>query len=102
MEVFSGMEFVFKPLPPAPQLPIGRRKREVSLSELCVNVSILADDVVETDEYFSLVMSSVDPGVTLMPANATVVISDNDCEFTLIYYCVHGRYSKLYLRFRLT
>ncbi len=82
MEVLSGLELVFEPLPPAPQLPIGRRKREVSLSELCVNVSILVDDVVETDEYFSLVLSSVDPGVTLMPASATVVISDNDCEFT--------------------
>ncbi len=79
MEVFSRMEFVFEPLPSA---PFGRRKRQLSQSEQCVNVSILADDVVETDEYFSLVLSSVDSGVTLMPANATVVISDNDCEFT--------------------
>ncbi len=90
MEVFSRMEFVFEPLPPQTATvpksiltaPI-RRKRQLPRSERCVNVSILADDVVETDEYFSLVLSSVDPGVTLMPANATVVISDNDCEFTL-------------------
>ena len=46
-----------------------------------MNVTILADDLVETDEYFSLVLSSVDPGVTFMPANATVVISNNDCEY---------------------
>ncbi len=81
MEVFSGLEFVFEPLPPPP--PQGRRKRELPRSELCVNVSILADDVVETAEYFSLVLTSADPGVTLMPANATVVISNNDCELTL-------------------
>ncbi len=86
MEVLSGLEFVFEPLPPA----IGRRKRELPRSELCVNVSILADDLVETDEYFNLVLSSVDPGVTLMPANATVVISNNDCEFTLYILCSHG------------
>ncbi len=87
MEVFSRVEFVFEPLPPQtatasnsiPSATFGRRKRQLPQSEQCVNVSILADYVVETDEYFSLVLSSVDPGVTLMPANATVVISDNDC-----------------------
>ena len=87
MEVLSGLEFVFEPLLPqtatAPKpIPSARRKRQLPQSERCVNVSILVDYVVETDEYFSLVLSSVDPGVTLMPASATVVISDNDCEFT--------------------
>ncbi len=81
MEV--GLEFVFKTLPPP-----RRRKRQLSSSERCVNVSILADGVVETDEYFSLVLISEDSGVTLMPVNTTVVISDNDCEFTLTFRIV--------------
>ncbi len=78
-EAITSVDFIFAP--PAPtHLYRGRRKRAAAALPRCVNVSILADDVVETDEYFSLVLSSVDPGVTLMPANATVVISDNDCE----------------------
>ncbi len=84
MEVLSGVEVVYEPVPkPMPSQPF-RRKRQLSQSERCVDVSILADDVVETDEYFSLVLSSEDPGVTLMPANATVIISNNDCEFNYL------------------
>ncbi len=73
------MDVVFAPAPVHPHW--GRRKRAAAALPRCVNVTILADDLVETDEYFSLVLSSVDPGVTFMPANATVVISNNDCEY---------------------
>ncbi len=78
-EAITSVDVVFAPA--STHLHWGRRrKRAAAALPRCVNVTILADDVVETDEYFSLVLSSIDPGVTLMPANATVVISDNDCE----------------------
>ncbi len=78
-ETVTSVDFVFTP---PPSHPYGRRRKRAAALPRCVNVSTLADDVVETDEYFTLVLSSEDPGVTLMPANATVVISNNDCEFT--------------------
>ncbi len=78
-EPVTSVDFVFTP---PPSHPYGRRRKREAGLRRCVNISILADDVVETDEYFTLVLSSEDLGVTLMPANATVVISNNDCEFT--------------------
>ncbi len=74
------MDVVFAPAPTHLHWG-GRRKRAAAALPRCVNVTILADDLVENDELFSLVLSSVDPGVTLMPANATVVILNNDCEY---------------------
>ena len=78
------MDIVFAPAPVHPHW--GRRKRAAAALPRCVNVTILADDLVENDELFSLVLSSVDPGVTLMPANATVVILNNDCEYIVFSF----------------
>ena len=60
-----------------------RRRR--SLSQQCTSITFLADDLVEYDEFFTLTLSTQDPGVVLMPANATVVILNNDCESTVLY-----------------
>ena len=81
MEIVTTMDFVFGP---EAVIPYGRRKRSSPPPvQQCTNVSIIADDIVEYDEYFRLYLSTEDPAVVLMPANATVVILNNDCESEL-------------------
>ena len=56
-----------------------------SRESLCVNVTILDDDVVEDSEIFGISVSSSDPNVTLgaIP-RATIVIFDNDGKFSVM------------------
>ena len=50
-----------------------------SSDDICVNVTILDNDVVEDSETFGISVSSSDPNVTLgTTPSATVVILDND------------------------
>lgn len=44
------------------------------------NITLIADELVELDEYFFVELSTNDPGVILYPQNATVTIEDNDCK----------------------
>lgn len=46
----------------------------------CVNISLIADGIVETDESFFVELSTDDPHVILMPQNASCIIMDNDCK----------------------
>ena len=80
-EFVPTVDLLFQP--PSPGYAAGRRKRMISLppsQQQCINITILSDDLVEYDEYFSLALSTADPDVSLMPATATVFILNNDCE----------------------
>ena len=59
-----------------------RKRREVDESMTrCVNISIIADNIVENDETFTVTLSTEDPDVVLNPQNAIVIIETNDCKF---------------------
>ena len=57
----------------------GSRKRQEVTH--CVNISIIADNLVENDETFTVTLSTEDPDVVLNPQNATVIIETNECRF---------------------
>ena len=80
-EVITARDLVF---PPSLGHYIGKRSLP-AIPQQCTNITFLADDLVEYDEFFTLTLSTQDPGVVLMPASATVVILNNDCEATVLY-----------------
>jgi len=49
---------------------------------VCVNISTVEDNVLESTELFTVSLNSSDPGVLVNPAaaNATVAIIDDDSE----------------------
>ena len=49
-------------------------------TQQCRNIAIVQDNILEADETFSVQLSTTDQNVTLIPANATVIIEDNDSE----------------------
>ena len=52
-----------------------------STSELCANISISQDSILETVEDFSVQLSTADPAVILSPRTASVTIVDMDGEY---------------------
>ena len=49
------------------------------VNELCTTmIPILDDSFLEDNETFSVVLSAIDPAVSLDPASATVIIVDNE------------------------
>ena len=57
-------------------------KRDTVSNEQCVPVTILADDCIEEDEFFTLSLDADDEGVVLFPNTTIINIVDNDCKFT--------------------
>ena len=48
------------------------------LSVMCFDVDTTQDFIYETDEFFSLVLSTDDPTLSLSPSEANLTIIDND------------------------
>ena len=44
----------------------------------CINITIISDDIFESDEVFFLELSTADEDVLLFPQNATITISDDE------------------------
>ena len=53
----------------------------------CEDVPIQEDTILETNESFTVELSTTDPDVILSPENATVTITDNDgmCIVPVVY-----------------
>ncbi len=69
--------------PPAPTLPLFSRRRRQSgppVPVQCIDLSVLADSIVEDSESFTVILGSSDRGVTVDSTPLTVTILDNDCE----------------------
>ena len=47
----------------------------------CEDVPILEDTILETNEFFTVELSTTDPVVILSPQSATVTITDNDSMY---------------------
>ena len=65
--------------------PENGRKRRSAETSYCTNITIIADELVEGDEFFTVALSTFDEDVVLLPQNATIVIIDNDCK---CYMCL--------------
>ncbi len=69
--------------PPPPTLPpVSRRRRQSGppVPVQCIDLSVLADSIVEDSESFTVTLGSSDRGVTVDSTPLTVTILDNDCE----------------------
>lgn len=54
--------------------------------DVCIDVEIFGDGIIEKNEYFTVDFSIVDPNVRLRgPNQATVHIYDNDGKFSCAY-----------------
>ena len=53
---------------------------------LCRNISVLADEVVESVEVFVLVINTSDPSVDITQPNVTVSIEDSSSKFIFLVY----------------
>ena len=49
-------------------------------SEVCINIGIISDAVLEGIEYFIAVLTANDPRVIVSPGSAAITIMDNDSE----------------------
>ena len=64
-------------------------------SQICVNITIINDDIVEGLENYLFEVSSSDPRVDIINSRTTLIIEDYDCKdacfittlFALIFYC---------------
>ena len=52
---------------------------------LCRNISVLADDVVESMEDILLVLNTSDPAIVITQPNVTVYIEDSSCKYFLTH-----------------
>ena len=66
--------------------PQTRRRRLVPQMMFSANFSIIADDLVESEEQFYVILSSGDSDVRVTTPNASIIIENNDCE--MIYLMV--------------
>ena len=57
----------------------------VSTQMLCRNISVLADDVVESMEDILLVLNTSDPAIVITQPNVIVYIEDSSCKCFLIH-----------------
>lgn len=64
---------------------------EAGESQVCVNISIAADDILEslTDEFFLVNLSSIDSSVIVSFPSATVFIIDTSSKCMLYVNCLH-------------
>lgn len=65
---FSNMEFIFQP-------------ETARLQPHCSNISIRDDNILESDESFSVTLSSSDSAVVTDPSTTTVTIINDDSKF---------------------
>ena len=64
------------------------------VSQICVNVSIVDDSILESDEQFEVLLETSEPMVTLSPSTAAVSIIDNDSMwFVSICRQIHQLYT---------
>ena len=59
---------------------------EQQQSEHCIVVNILNDTILESNETFSIFLTSDEPGVNIAVSQATVFIIDNDGMYMYILY----------------
>ncbi len=55
-----------------------RREATQDNSTACIIVPLVADSLVESDEFFTVELSTLDDNVFLVSQNVTVTIEDND------------------------
>ena len=46
----------------------------------CENIAIVNDSILETDESFTVTITSSDPGVVIAKGNVVLTIQDDDCK----------------------
>ena len=63
-------------------------------SQICVNITIINDDIVEGLENYLFEVSSSDPRVDIINSRTTLIIEDDDCKdacltiiFAMVFYC---------------
>ena len=61
----------------------------------CVDIEIVDDSIVESNEEFSLVISTSEERVNLSPESAVIVITDNDCKCYSISIIIWRKYKFL-------
>ena len=49
-------------------------------SEVCINIGIINNDILEGNEEFSVMLFANDPQVIVSPDSAAITIMDNDSE----------------------
>ena len=67
----------------------------------CVDIEIVDDSIVESNEDFSLVISTSEERVTLSPESAEIVITDNDCKCYSIIILIVRKYNFLHIQLSL-
>ncbi len=70
-----------------------RRRRSAQTSMGCINISILADDIVENEEYFEVVLESDDSAVVFTNTRTRIIIEDSDSKCVMLQA---GLYSRRY------
>ncbi len=50
----------------------------------CINISILADDIVENEEYFEVVLDSDDSAVVFTNTRTRIIIEDSDSKCVML------------------
>ena len=50
----------------------------------CINITIIDDNVYETNEDVSINLTTTNPSVTLMPKSVVLIIEDEDSEFNTV------------------
>ena len=53
-----------------------------NVNRICFNLTILDNDLYELNKQFSVILTTSDPQVDIMPAVTVVTIQDVDCEST--------------------
>ena len=59
-----------------------QRRRRSAEMPYCINITIIPDDIFESDEVFFLELSTADEDVLLFPQNATITILDDETGIT--------------------
>ena len=64
----------------------GARNRRSTSTLSSTSITLIADDIVEDQEFFMLELSTDDEDVVLFPQNATIIITNNDrkINFTIV------------------
>ena len=50
----------------------------VGTNQVCINVMIFNDNILENDEFFTVSLASLSTGVSILTGSSTVEIRDND------------------------
>ena len=54
----------------------------------CVNISIVGDSILETNESFLANLTTDDPSIILSPSMATINILNDDSKYVYVTWCV--------------